>query len=167
MDAPLGNKGSVLLFKTRRAVWTRERSPTRLIPRMKAFEARGIWIESARRSWSGVRKADGMVVFALWAQSIESQHGGCCYLLWAPNSEGGRPWSDTAGGRERLEHCKAALERGAGEGFLVRGERLEGRLPEDRAKTVRGADPDTTIACLLYTSPSPRDRQKSRMPSSA
>ena len=27
------------------------------------------------------------------------------------------------------------------------------------------ADPD--LACLLYTSPSPRDRQKSRMPSSA
>ena len=24
-----------------------------------------------------------------------------------------------------------------------------------------------TVACLLYTSPSPRDRQKSRMPSSA
>ena len=27
--------------------------------------------------------------------------------------------------------------------------------------------PGTLIACLLYTSPSPRDRQKSRMPSSA
>ena len=26
---------------------------------------------------------------------------------------------------------------------------------------------DTLTACLLYTSPSPRDRQKSRMPSSA
>ena len=26
---------------------------------------------------------------------------------------------------------------------------------------------DTTDGCLLYTSPSPRDRQKSRMPSSA
>ena len=26
---------------------------------------------------------------------------------------------------------------------------------------------DITTACLLYTSPSPRDRQKSRMPSSA
>ena len=26
---------------------------------------------------------------------------------------------------------------------------------------------ETRIACLLYTSPSPRDRQKSRMPSSA
>ena len=27
--------------------------------------------------------------------------------------------------------------------------------------------PDIPIVCLLYTSPSPRDRQKSRMPSSA
>ena len=29
------------------------------------------------------------------------------------------------------------------------------------------ADPDCDYVCLLYTSPSPRDRQKSRMPSSA
>ena len=28
-------------------------------------------------------------------------------------------------------------------------------------------DSDGTVTCLLYTSPSPRDRQKSRMPSSA
>ena len=28
-------------------------------------------------------------------------------------------------------------------------------------------DPDPADLCLLYTSPSPRDRQKSRMPSSA
>ena len=28
-------------------------------------------------------------------------------------------------------------------------------------------DRETTIACLLYTSPSPRDRTRSRMPSSA
>ena len=35
---------------------------------------------------------------------------------------------------------------------------------------VKGAEiesMDTYITCLLYTSPSPRDRQKSRMPSSA
>ena len=31
----------------------------------------------------------------------------------------------------------------------------------DKAKDAKGKD------CLLYTSPSPRDRQKSRMPSSA
>ena len=42
-----------------------------------------------------------------------------------------------------------------------------------KAKVVRGAEPEFSIArglswlCLLYTSPSPRDRQKSRMPSSA
>ena len=30
-----------------------------------------------------------------------------------------------------------------------------------------GADFDVHVSCLLYTSPSPRDRQKSRMPSSA
>ena len=29
------------------------------------------------------------------------------------------------------------------------------------------ADGDVSYLCLLYTSPSPRDRQKSRMPSSA
>jgi hypothetical protein len=35
--------------------------------------------------------------------------------------------------------------------------------------TERGysVEPPQIIACLLYTSPSPRDRQKSRMPSSA
>ena len=34
----------------------------------------------------------------------------------------------------------------------------------DTSDFVKGLD---TIICLLYTSPSPRDRQKSRMPSSA
>ena len=33
--------------------------------------------------------------------------------------------------------------------------------------SVRYHSPDETFSCLLYTSPSPRDRQKSRMPSSA
>ena len=31
----------------------------------------------------------------------------------------------------------------------------------------KSKDPDQPSICLLYTSPSPRDRQKSRMPSSA
>ena len=33
--------------------------------------------------------------------------------------------------------------------------------------TVRQGTPSMVLYCLLYTSPSPRDRQKSRMPSSA
>ena len=36
--------------------------------------------------------------------------------------------------------------------------------PEHARRQYKPAD---FIACLLYTSPSPRDRQKSRMPSSA
>jgi hypothetical protein len=118
----------------------------RLIARTKAFEARGVWLQDARSSWSGVRKSDGMVILALWAKAVESRDGGCCCLLWAPNSDGARPWSDTAAGRERLEHCKAALERGSAEALLVHGESLEDRLPEDRARTVHGVDPDTVVS---------------------
>jgi predicted TIM-barrel enzyme len=35
------------------------------------------------------------------------------------------------------------------------------------AKFAEAGGADLIIICLLYTSPSPRDRQKSRMPSSA
>ena len=49
------------------------------------------------------------------------------------------------------------------------------RMPKviDEVKNFFGKDPnksvnpDEVVACLLYTSPSPRDRTRSRMPSSA
>ena len=46
---------------------------------------------------------------------------------------------------------------------------LSGRRAKDDdiAKRVRKAAEQLNYSCLLYTSPSPRDRQKSRMPSSA
>ena len=40
-------------------------------------------------------------------------------------------------------------------------------VPVDRRAVVQARVVHTDGACLLYTSPSPRDRQKSRMPSSA
>ena len=40
---------------------------------------------------------------------------------------------------------------------------IAGLTSEQRSEIIA----DTYKACLLYTSPSPRDRQKSRMPSSA
>ena len=40
-------------------------------------------------------------------------------------------------------------------------------MAEDPTIISRETNPDGPIGCLLYTSPSPRDRQKSRMPSSA
>src|SRR5678809_808906 len=45
------------------------------------------------------------------------------------------------------------------------GKRIDGRATEDIVRLGIGHVPDDV--CLLYTSPSPRDRQKSRMPSSA
>jgi hypothetical protein len=117
----------------------------RLISRTKAFEARGVFLQDPRSSWSGVRKADGKVVMTIWGDAVESDGGGCSCLLWGPNLDGARPWSDSAAGKERLEHCKLALEGGA-EGLLVHGERLEGHLPEDKARTVHGVDPETVVS---------------------
>jgi hypothetical protein len=117
----------------------------RLIARANAFETRGVWLQDRRTSWSGVRKSDGAVVMALWADSIHSAAGGCSCLLWAPNLDGSRPWSDQPAGRERLEHCKRAITQGQAEGLLVYGELLDGYLPEDKACAVHGVDPETVV----------------------
>ena len=117
----------------------------KLVPRSRAFAARGIYLQDPRTSWSGVRKADGAVVMALWQDAVQPHNGGCACLLWAPNVGGSRPWSDSAAGRERLQHCKQAIENRGAEGLLVHGEPLEGRLPEDRARSVLGIDPETIV----------------------
>ncbi len=119
--------------------------PRRLVPRSRAFEARGVWLDDPRTSWGGLRKSDGSVVIALWAESIESADGACRYLLWAPNADGSRPWSDQPAGKERLEHCKRAMAVGSAEGLLVYGERCIGHLPEDKAYSVLGVDPEVVV----------------------
>jgi hypothetical protein len=116
-----------------------------LVARAKAFEARGVFLQDARTSWGGVRKSDGAIVMALWADAIESVDGACRCLLWAANTAGSRPWSDTVAGRERLEHCRRAVELGRAEGLLVYGRRLEGKLPEERAAAIHGADAETVL----------------------
>ena len=117
----------------------------RLVSRNKAFETRGVTLRDARTSWSGVRKSDGAVVISLWADAIQSAGAGCSSLLWAPNVGGSRPWSDGAAGKERLEHCKLVLSGGRAEGVLVYGEPLEGFLPEDKARSVHGVDPEIVL----------------------
>ena len=116
-----------------------------LIARVKAFEARGVYVVDARTSWSGVRKADGKVVMALWADGVESADGTCRYLLWAPNVDGSRPWSDKVAGVERLHHCKRAVELGSAEGLLVYGVGLAAYLPEDKAQAIHGVDAETVL----------------------
>ena len=118
----------------------------RLVARAKAFAAQGVLLHDARTSWSGARRVDGAVIMALWADAIESVQGGCRCLLWAPNVDGARPWSDAPAGQERLKHCREAMARGGAHGLLVYGERLAGHLPEERAYAVHGVDPETVVS---------------------
>jgi hypothetical protein len=117
----------------------------RLISRAKAFEARGVRLEDPPSSWGAVRKADGVVVMSLWASAIKLREGVCTYLLWAPNLDGLRPWYDTPAGQERLKHCRLIVEGATAEGLLVHGQALEGRLPEDKTRSVHGVDPETVV----------------------
>ena len=81
-------------------------------------------------------------------------------------------------GVEQLRRIAAgrALECTPGDQRVELGQERERRRAvvaeaRSRAEMARRPDrlgmDDERIACLLYTSPSPRDRQKSRMPSSA
>ena len=117
-----------------------------LISRTKAFQARGVYLPEQDSSWSGVRKSDGAVVMSLWAPAIARAKGGCKHLLWGPNIDGSRPWSDTLAGQERRQHCKLALERGAAEGLLVYGESFDGEPAEHNARSVHGVDPEHVVS---------------------
>ena len=63
--------------RTRRKSLPRTKA-RRLIARVSAFEARGVFLQDARTSWSGVRKPDGRVVMALWADAVETAE---CWAL--------------------------------------------------------------------------------------
>jgi hypothetical protein len=117
----------------------------RLVSRAKALQARGVYLTEGAGSWSGLRKSDGKVVMCLWAANVVSDDGGCSQLLWAPNEDGTRPWSDTPAGHERRAHCKLALEQGGAEGLLVYGEQLHGHLAEDKVRSVHGVDPEVVV----------------------
>lgn len=138
-------KGRPRRGPARNGLHLRIKARAKLLPRSRAFAARGVWLQDPRTSWSGVRQGDGMVVMAIWQAAVQSSEGACSCLLWAPNVGGERPWSDTIAGRERLEHCKLAIEGRGAEGLLVHGEAIQGRLPEDRARTVLGIDAQTVV----------------------
>jgi hypothetical protein len=123
----------------------RPKNSKKLISRSKAFELRGVYLQDPGWSRGGVRKADGMVVVTIWAGDVRAADGGCSYLLWSPNVAGSCTWSDTPGGKERLEHCRLALERGEAEGLLVHGSRIEGSLPDDKAESIDGVDPEVVV----------------------
>jgi hypothetical protein len=116
-----------------------------LTSRSKAFQARGVYLAEFDSGWSGVRASDGAVIMSLWAPAIVAAEGLCSQLLWAPNDAGARPWSDSVGGKERLRHCRLALERGVAEGLLVYGECFDGENAEHNARSVHGADSQRVV----------------------
>lgn len=93
----------------------------RLVTRNKAFEQHGVAVRS--RLWShGGTCTDGAVVLAMHIDDVRPADAEMSCLLWAPNVGGARPWSDSAGGKERLEHCRSAALRGTARGLLMHGD---------------------------------------------
>ncbi len=118
-----------------------------LVSRSKAFEMHGAAPSS--RLWSlGAVRADGTVVLMLDAEQGQSADGVQSYPLWAPNLDGSRPWSDTPAGKERMEHCRIALERGTAEGLLTYGKRAAAGAPPRNAGASRSLVDAATVLGL-------------------
>lgn len=120
----------------------------RLVTRGKAFEIHGVAVGNRVWSRGGVRN-DGAVVLAITADEVQKADGAHSYLLWAPNVADSQPWSDTPGGKERLEHCRIALERGAAEGLLVYGKRAAGAAPKDNGTSAERVDAETVLSLRI------------------
>ena len=71
--------------------------------------------------------------------------------------------------RERITGIRSLGSGNVNETFLVthEGRRESGAFVLQRLNRTVFARPDLVMGCLLYTSPSPRDVEESRMPSSA
>ena len=72
--------------------------------------------------------------------------------------------SEGAGG---LEHARSREIENYGIPLPIIEDKLQRRLAHEELVHMALVNADVELVCLLYTSPSPRDRQKSRMPSSA
>ena len=115
-----------------------------LVSRGKAFEMHGV--SPRNRLWSvGGIRTDGAVVLTVRAEDVQKVASENSCLLWGPNVDDSRPWSDTPGGQERLEHCRIALERGAAEGLLAYNKRAVGAAPEAKAAGADRLDPKTVL----------------------
>ena len=119
---------------------------TKLSSFADAFEKHGVSLRSKRWSRGGIR-SDGAVVVGIPANEVRSNKKGDSCLLWAPNEGNTRPWSDTPGGLERLEHCRIAHERGAAEGLLTYSKRAASGSDEDEGiPPAPRVDAETTLS---------------------
>lgn len=89
------------------------------LSRARAFESHGVALAYPARSRSGVRHADGMVVFAIAAALVRHEHWGFSCMLWAPAPPAAAAAVDSASHAETLDHCRLAMRHGVAEGLLV------------------------------------------------
>jgi len=87
----------------------------RLIPRVRAFEARGVSLKYPSRSRSGVRADDGAVILAIRARDLRRHGRGSRCVIWKPDEA-------AIDHVERLEHCRLAALHGRAEGLITYGE---------------------------------------------
>ena len=117
-----------------------------------------------RSDTGGIPTAEGTLVLTRGATdqpiSIASVNGSV--LLNLSLADGDQP--TMAPGRERLEVPVRVTSSGRCDGHALGGSSQTYAL---QAGIDIGGDGDPIGVCLLYTSPSPRDRTRSRMPSSA
>ena len=84
------------------------------------------------------------------------------YEKMAAEQDKFRDWLKSQPPEEILKHTYEYTVR---EDILMAMEELD--LPQSRAAALLASPSPLADVCLLYTSPSPRDRTRSRMPSSA
>jgi len=114
-------------------------SRPRLVTWRRACQLNGVSLRSGKWSRGGIRP-DGAVLMGIAEEDVRRDKDGERYLLWAPNGDLSRPWSDTPGGQERLQHCRIALERGAAEGLLTYSKRAAaGAEPGDEGPALRAS----------------------------
>ena len=111
-------------------------------------------LKSISSSWAGRTLASGRVAMSL-GKGLAAQAGA--------------PLDRSAIGEQLTEQLDGMKGLAMKVGQMV--SYLEGTLPPATQRALRrlqqGAEPLAYEACLLYTSPSPRDLSTSRMPSSA
>ena len=122
--------------KARRRAGRPQQARKGLISRAKAFEARGIFLQDARGSWSGVRKSRGRGHQHLGERHPVTGRGLQLSSVGAQR-RGLAPWS-TARRQERLEHAASRTSEATPMPPGSR-ERLDGHIPEDRARTIRAS----------------------------
>ena len=139
--------------------WENKGEATSDLDRMRDLRRRGV------RRWAAWRKRAGPKTTRPEAAALGSSRGRTFRASERPDLRKASPRRSRRRGTWRAR-VGARGTRGSGSRGRPRGAGMC-RRPRPRTSEAAPGEHGRRRTCLLYTSPSPRDRQKSRMPSSA